>query len=322
MVRIRFRAAAVLASIAVIFNCGRSIAGTITAGNILASSRGDVYEFTPTGKLVQTIPVPNIDGDARDIIMHPNGDLLVFNGTFNPRMSTYDQVTDSWTSQAFQGLSTVNNVSYGGIATDGRYVYMSDNSTAGVGSPAGVVRFDRQGGPTIRSVAPIQAIDLTLGLDGLLYTLNGTGSPAGTSVSVYDPVTLKNIRGMSLRHVSSRNTGIAVDYDGSVFVATWGGELKHIAPNGSVLNSIELPTANSQLPANNNFDVDIHPDGSILVGHRFGSVVRTDRSLSEATAFLVPTRSNVFVSFAVPEPSSFSLLSSAAVFLALMWRRS
>ena len=69
-----------------------------------------------------------------------------------------------------------------------------------------------------------------------------------------------------------------------------------------------MPNSPSAIVGNNHFDVDIHPDGRILVGHRFGDVVMTDRNFSSASVFNTGN-SPTFVAFTnvpatIPEPTT------------------
>jgi len=290
------------------------------AGNILLSTDGTVYEYTPAGVQVQEITVPELDspyfpyssaGKARDIIVHPSGELLVFNGKFPASMSTYDPGADSWTHQSFTDWDMVANVAYGGIATDGRFVYVCDSTLGSSSNPGGVVRFDRQDGSAIRSSVSRDAHDLALGLDGFLYTLSGENT-----VNKFDPANLDHLGDI---YSGSGLRGLAVDVDGSMFVVAGGWRLRHYAADGSFLGELELPTAGTVFTSEHQ-DVDLLPDGSILVGQRWGSVVQTDRDFSSATAFQGPTERPTFVAFtnAVPEPSTAILAGIAAIALAVL----
>ena len=81
-----------------------------------------------------SVPSPS---DARDVVVGTAGQAYVYNGTFTPSLSTLDPVAGTWASTTLSGWSTVNNVSYGGVAAFGPYVFASDMNTAGsTDSPA------------------------------------------------------------------------------------------------------------------------------------------------------------------------------------------
>src|SRR5262245_37272750 len=90
------------------------------AGNILVSTDGPaaqqlLQEFTPAGSLVRSVAIPpgGPAEDARDLVSDPSGNVLVFNGTNDPYLSTY--AGGSWSQATYPGWSTVNTVGYGGI---------------------------------------------------------------------------------------------------------------------------------------------------------------------------------------------------------------
>jgi hypothetical protein len=274
-----------------------------TPGNLLLSQSDILREYTRDGVLVQSISIPYPGGapcpqceEARDVTVHPNGRAYVYNGTSKPYLSEFNPITDGWSHQTFAGLSLVNNGSYGGLTTRGRYAFLPDMRTFGDGGePMGIIRFDLEGGPAIRFAEDIGPIDLNIGLDGLLYALHPGGSPSGRDVDVFNPESTTRLRTIDVGRTDNR--GVAADSDGSLFVVSWNETLYHFDPNGLLLGSLNLP-------ASDTFDIDINNDGAIVVGSRFGVIMLTDRQFANVSSFTSPG-GEVFVSFLpIPEPSA------------------
>src|SRR5262245_9301316 len=62
--------------------------------------------------LVRTVAIPpGVDAPARDLVA-ADGQVSVYNGTFDPVLSTYNPTAGTWSNQTADGWSTVNNVSY------------------------------------------------------------------------------------------------------------------------------------------------------------------------------------------------------------------
>src|SRR5262249_27033241 len=133
----------------------------VPAGNLLVTTAGNYpqqffKEFTPSGTLVRSVvvpPPPGSSGDtARDLVADAAGNVYVYNGTFTPALATYNPNTATWNQQLYAGFSTVNNVSYGGLAIYQNYVYASDMTVAGdpTGQSNGIVRFPLAGGTPAR----------------------------------------------------------------------------------------------------------------------------------------------------------------------------
>src|SRR5437762_1901022 len=99
-----------------------------------ASGSGSVLEeLTPSGVLVRSVSIPIAGGTeyARDLAVTGN-QVRVYNGTFSPQLSTYDGASGAWTSTTGPvGWSTVNNVSYGGLAVLGGFGFATDMNTFG-----------------------------------------------------------------------------------------------------------------------------------------------------------------------------------------------
>lgn len=315
-----------------VFEGNPAQAVTLTPGNLLVSTGKSVYEYSPSGELVQSIPVPYpgddlTDAGVRDITVDRNGNIRAYNGTFDPFLSTFNVSSETWSHVTYPGWSTVNNISYGGIASFQDKVFVTDMETFG-DTAQGIVVFDETGASS-RFAEDIAPIDLNLGLDGLLYALYPGGSPGGRSLNVYNPATLEKIREIDL--VASLGWGVdrrsvAVNAVGDLFVATWNGELFHLNSEGVLLDTLELECVGLFSGSCSLYDVDISTNGMIALGSRFGDVLVTDESFSNVQSFLVGD-SDTFVSIipeteptplpvTVPEPSAvlgFLGLSSLGV---------
>src|SRR5262249_18284514 len=137
----------------------------VPAANLLVSTDGAapqqlLQEYTSGGTLVRSLAIPpgGPAEDARDLVADSSGNILVYNGTFSPYLSTYSS-SGSWSHPTFAGWSTFNTVSYGGIALFGNYVFVTDMNTSGA-SAMGVLRFDRTDGTATRFATNVDAIDL------------------------------------------------------------------------------------------------------------------------------------------------------------------
>ncbi len=260
-------------------------------GNILVSTRDVLYEYTESGTLVQSYAIPpgpitRATEYARDIVSTSPGEVMIYNGTFDPYLTTLDISADSWSHETYQGWSTVNNGTYGGIAASENYVFVTDMSTYGDGGvdlAAGVIRFGRLDGTAQRFANNRQPIDLTLGLDGLLYVLDGQ------YIDVFDPETLSFIR--TIRVAGCR--AIAVNENGEVFTASWGGDLQKLDSTGNIL--IETNVCGIAATCSL-YDIDVSHDGRVVIGDRFGGVTITDENFSGFSRFNVGTR-GTFVAF-------------------------
>jgi len=283
----------------------QSFADSLTSGNLLISTEGSIYEYSTEGYLIQSFSVPYpivpkpITESLRDIVAPSPDEIFAYNGTFDPYLSLFDIVSETWTHLTHSGWDTVNNVSYGGIAVKDHFVFVTDMMDAN-----GVIRYDLTNNDSIRFANGIDSIDLNVGLDGLLYVLSPGGSPEGRTVHVFDPYTLENIRILDLTATFgwTGHRSIAVNASGDIFVADWDGDLQKINSNGELLLTVNLY---SICDCHNLFDVDISADGLVVVSNRFGRVVITDEDFSSFTYFDVGTM-GVFVSFVLGTPDTIT----------------
>ncbi|MEL6105651.1 MAG: hypothetical protein AAFU85_06430, partial [Planctomycetota bacterium] len=181
-------------------------AEAVTAGNLLVSASGSntIVEYTPDGSVVQTInisPLPAAAGsDPRDFVSDGNETIFVFNGTFNTALSSINTVTGAQVDDTSIEFATSNRGSHGGIALLGDRIFVND-VTIGPSATHGLIVWDigSAAGPN-RFVEGFGTVDLTAGMDGLLYALGSSSASANTAAShpastvhVFDPDTLLRV---------------------------------------------------------------------------------------------------------------------------------
>lgn len=285
----------------------------ITPGNLLISSDNMLYEYTLAGDLVSSFPTEYPDGYpsteyARDIAADASGNIYYYNGTFYPYMSIYESSSAIWHHFSYDGFSTVNNGSYGGIDIFNTTVFGTDMYTAQGGEAQGVVAFDIPSGQALRFASGIEPIDLTIGMDGLLYVLSPGGSPEGTVIDIYDPVSLIQIDSIDLTAIFgwTGHRSIAVESADSIFIADWDGEVHHINSAGDIVDTI-VPTCtwSGREMTCSFIDIDLSENGQIALGSRLGEIFITDTLFSSVTKFVVGG-SSAFVEFVpnekMPQP--------------------
>ncbi len=288
----------------------------ISDDNVLVSTNDVLYEYTPLGVFVQSFPIPYATGprpvteSARDIAASSvTKEVYVYNGTFTPYLSLLDSVLGTWSHQLYAGWSTVANVSYGGVAYADQYVFATDMATAGAGAPQGIVRFDSLGSTT-RFATGIEPIDLNVGLNGMLYALDGR------YVSVYHPETLALKKTVDLYATIANGDyrSIAANESGQLFIVTWAGNLYKTDGNGNVIASVNLCGVAGGC---NLVDVDVSAQGVVAVGNWGGSVVITDEALSSPTSFPVGLN-ETFVAFPADPPIGLPVTPVAVLILGVL----
>jgi hypothetical protein len=296
---------------------GTARAAELTPGNLLVTV-SDLYtlsEYTPAGGLVQSLTVPypvppRPPGEVvRDILVTPSGSVAVYNGTFDPYMSRWTPATGDWTHDTYEGWSTANLVSWGGIGAWNNYVYVTDTAT--YGEPAdeakGIVRVDTATGTAARYIDYVEFIDVTAGFDGNLYALQ----PNETLVYQIDPQTMTVERGFWL---GAACHGIAVNAAGEIFGASGDGHLYEFNWLGQLQNTIDPGVGNLT-------DVDLDGNGALVAGSREGWVVVSHETLQSVSAFRAAYYLPTFVSFTTPVPEPASLVAVLLGFALVLRRR-
>ncbi len=277
-----------------------AIAAPLTEGNLVFQSRGTIYEYTQSGQVVQTFSIPAPVPDwrsteyARDIVVLNRSYILVYNGTFDPYLSILDINTNTWTHRKDPGLWTINNSSYGGIAANEDYAFLSDMGPD-YNNPEGVVRFDLDSMASVEIEVGEGVIDVNLGLDGKLYALFPGGSPGGRYVKVYNPEKLTHIGDVSLADIfgHTAHRAIAVNEIGEMFIADWDGDIQKIDQAGNVTAQTSICGLGYSCSL---YDVDVAEDGTVISSSRSGDVFIMDSDLQNIRYFRAAS-SGGFVSF-------------------------
>ena len=264
--------------------------GSLTPGNILVarSSSADppmIYEYTTDGTLVTSIEAPNnpsgLGEYPQDLVMDESGRIHLFNGKWGPVMNTYDGV---WRTREPSGW---HNPYYGGIASKAGFVFVAS------GADEGILRFDLDGGlPEVRFGIFDTYVDLTVGLDCMLYTLRNSSGTTTQTVDVYEPTTTAYVDSVALSVGTSALTGIAVSATGEFFGAGNNGTIYHFDAIGTLVNSIASGFGNL-------VDLNLHADGRIVAGSGLFSdaIILTTTALASVTSFVMPTTDNHFVAW-------------------------
>lgn len=210
----------------------------------------------------------------RDLIVTPDGTLHIYSGTFDPTLQSFNWQSDSNhnNTQTYSGWSTVNNGTYGGIDYYQNYIFVTDMTTYGSDEDEakGIVRFSQTDEPTIRFAEEGNFIDLTVGLDNLIYGLESYGK-----IKVYDPETLELVRSFTLEERYNNYRGIAVNQQGEIFSAAWDGNIYYFNPEGNIVdvNAADLSGV-IEYNTRDFYDINISPDGQELIASdRQGVVV-------------------------------------------------
>jgi hypothetical protein len=280
---------------------------TLLAGNLLISAQVpfsiayNLMEYTQQGTLVNSVSIPQAPGateteHARGVSVGPSGDANIFDGTSTPSLATLSASTNNWSFRTTPGWSTANNLTYGEVATYNNYVFASDMGSSN-GQSYGLVRFNTSDGSAVQFAPGTSSLQVTLGLDGKLYELEGNGTTnSNPTIQVFDPDTLALVRSFTLNTgPTSDIRSIAVDSSGNVYAAAFGGTVTKYDANGNPTGTnilLKSPFGFSE----NLVNIALDTDGQIAVGGRNGDVFLTNESLSSVQT-IQTGQSNVFVTF-------------------------
>ncbi|MCL4203176.1 MAG: tandem-95 repeat protein [Pirellulaceae bacterium] len=280
--------------------------GVFTRGNILVSNSpltngpAMLYEYTPLGQLVREYEVPVFEPSGpRDVVVDGGGDVYLYNGTFEPRLTRFDPHLLPTTLQPVgftdhlqvPGWNTADQPTFGGLAAYGDFVFATDTKTQfDTSAQQGIVRYNTAEGTVERFHASVGGIiDVTIGMDGLLYVLGpAETSSIGTVVRRYHPVTMQLLGTVTL---PASHRAIAVDANGDIFAVH--PKIHHYDRFGVVKRAYLEPGPVGMLG-----DVDIDIDGRLLIAARDGHVLLTDRGFTSLVRFMTrPSDGQNFAAF-------------------------
>ncbi len=245
-----------------------------TSGNFITTNvdKNDVdmlLEYTVQGEIVQSIPVPGSAGTGvtiNDVVMDRHGNARFITRTGNDaRLTTYDPVFETFTDTP---IPDWNLTGPGYLAVFDDFVFANDH--LGGGSQSGILRIDlsdmsftRFGSGEPRSVS--------VGQNGLLYSV------AGSTISLYDPVTLGLVSTVSL---PISPAAVAANEAGHVFAISTGlGGLYHFDPAGVQVDSLGSTTV--PFPD----DIAQSADGRLLTVSDFSSKIKlTEPNFDSSTS--------------------------------------
>jgi hypothetical protein len=274
-------------------------------GNILVddenTTTSTILEYTPSGSLVQTFTVPNApqgDQQARGIAVDGNGNIEVYNGTFSPFLTTLNLSTGAVIANGtLAGWSTDSNPAFGGLAAYANTVFATDMVTPNNGSPNGLIQFNINNDSGTRFAETDRAnfdgdyIQVTIGLNGLLYALYPGMNSGGNQIDVFDPSTLQLLQQLTL---NQQLGAIAVDQFGNIFgVGTSTGQIVEFDSNGNQINDTSTPVQSFD-------DIAINANDQLVAS--FGNtIVLTDTTLSNVNSFNANTTGiGTFVTWVEP----------------------
>lgn len=279
--------------------CSQStvLAAPFALGNILVSVDDTIHEYTITGDLVQSIPVPHPDTtryDAADVVYDRYGNIHVVNYApfSNDYISTYNPTTDSW--QHTPAPVSFGNGSDGDLSILGDKVFRRGVRMDATTLTVETFNIGMFNGPSETSV----------GRDLLLYSIS-SGSPR-YRVQRTDPLSLANVGPeFELRDASGsrlNGRGLAVTEDETLFVADWDGRIYVFDSQGTFIS--DFATGIRSLN-----ELNLRSDGMLLAANRFGEVVLTDTAFSFARTFDAGSGQGyaTFVTIPVPEPVAESI---------------
>lgn len=259
-----------------------------TAGNLLVTADNKLFECTRDGREVKLFLIPfgeptrPATEEARDLVYFSDKDVAVYNGTFDPYLSVFNLASRTWTHYSCAGWSTVNNITYGGLATFQNYVFATDMNTVGA-EDAGIVRFDRQDGYNCKRWQDVdppwttEYADVNIGLDGMLYAVEGVHA-SNVDIHVIDPDSLILRRTVTVPSIRA----IAVNASGDMFGVEFDGTIYHFDSDGNVLNTDLIGSYVGEYRLG---DIDISSDGAIVACSDMVHV--TDQSFSSVVTFAV-----------------------------------
>jgi hypothetical protein len=285
-------------------------AAPIDPNDILVSVENSVREFTPTGTLVQTIPFSYdnryyFTGETLNgIVVDQYGLIDAVNGTYNPYLTRYSPLSNTFTYKPYPGWNTGSGRTYGTIAAYQNFVFVNDLGSF-LGQTGGIIRFDVFSNTALRFATGTNFIGLNMGLDGKLYALVTTDASAN-EIYVFDPVTTALISQISVPASIFSNDYIyciAADQNGEMFLAGSRGIVYRV--NGS----LGIVETSKDTGFNGITNIQVNEKGRLVLGQTNRVILGDSLLLTNFTSFpAIDDPNGVWTTFAcvahaVPPPS-------------------
>jgi hypothetical protein len=169
-----------------------------------------IAEYTPTGKLVQTLASLTSYDNIRfgDLVIGADKTIYTVLGGQVPELVRIDPDTLGMSRQTIPGWRGYTS----GIEKYQDYLFLSNAESLARPRDGGVIRFDTRGGPTIR-FGERTSKDVTLGQDGKLYSLTNI-----SLVEIFDPNTGSQLGVFDAPVIGSTYSAIAVNAKGEMYL--------------------------------------------------------------------------------------------------------
>jgi outer membrane protein assembly factor BamB len=217
---------------------------------------------------INSIKIPVMDYNARDLTILNDGRIAVFNGVFSPSLSIYNPIHATWQHKSYEGWGIVNNGTYGGIAHLNHYVYVTDMTISG-SNTAGIVRFNIDDNSE-EFFSGGEYIDITVGEDNMLYALSGR------QVDKYDPESMELLTSYAV----SEARAVAVDENGTIFTASWNGVIKLYDAEGVERLQLTLSDFYGNEVSGSFYDLNVSSQNTLMLTNRNKQILAIDSEFS------------------------------------------
>ncbi len=250
--------------------------------HILVSTDNSIQEYTLDGTFLRKVNPPGYPrdlDDLHDLVVDTAGTVHLMAG-YPPTLHSFDPQSGQWSERRPSGWSAFGNISYGNLVTFGDWIIATDNGSNT--DPHGLLRFDGRGGNVVRFAEDSDFHDVAVGADGLVYATDRlthySALGIGRKIHVYNPETLQKVREVMLWAPGNRATCFIVTPDGGFITAStqYTGMLR-FASDGRLVEFV----ATAHIGEIRAMDMDLHPDGTIIIGTRGNGTVVTDLSLTQ-----------------------------------------
>ena len=231
-------------------------------------SNQQLYLYNFDQELISSIKIPVMDYGARDLTILDDGRIAIFNGVYSPSLSIYNPIHATWQHKSFEGWAIEYNDTYGGVAHFNSYVFVTDMATSGDGT-SGIVRFNLESNSE-EFFSGGEYIDVSLGLDNMLYALSGR------QVDKYDPVTMELINSYTI----SEARAVAVDESSNLYTASWDGVIKKYDIEGVEREILMLSDFYDYNVSSYFYDINMYSQGRLVLTNGNQQILIVDNDFS------------------------------------------